>query len=217
MYQLRAAFLAASHPFLVVLVLVVCTTSASAAEPGSETVTNKVALTSESGTTLSAGGPSLACRLFGIGCPAAAKPAPKPAPATRPNVPTISATITAGDIRVDHAVAWAKSQVGNHGYDGWCLAFVEAAYGTSGGSPTAFDYWLKLGRPNAGADPNHIPVGAIVFFGPSAPGHAGLSLGNGTMVSALDRGPQTGVRITPVSYAKAYAGWAMPPASWPGR
>lgn len=120
------------------------------------------------------------------------------------------------------AVAWALSQVGSPAYPGICEVFVENAYGTRYKYASAIVAFRSL--QSAGTmhyTTSNIPAGALVFSSYAAwdngNGHVELSVGNGTFVSG---GASTGTASTVAVYStlpKGYLGWAMPPASWPGR
>lgn len=128
--------------------------------------------------------------------------------------------------RAQVAVAWARNQLGSDAYAGRCERFVESAYGAPPGTgyQSALQAASKL-RLHEGPI-GDAPAGALLYFGPkkncpAGPrkyGHAGLSLGNGRMISALGT-----VKITDLNLKRnrvwqdAYLGWAKAPRRWPGR
>lgn len=122
------------------------------------------------------------------------------------------------DPRAQRALDWARGMLGSTAYDRLCERFVEVAYGTSGRYATAWAAAQAIGLN--GGDPREAPAGALMYFAPDASngwaGHAGLSLGNGEMISGLST-----VRIDAVHgnsyWSGLYRGWATAPASWPGR
>lgn len=113
------------------------------------------------------------------------------------------------------AMEWALARKGARGWTNYCEGFVEKAYGTSGGFPTAAKLAASLKLR-----PGSAPAGALVFFRADWAnnnwGHVGISLGDGRMVSALSN-----VEITDISkpgyWKHQYVGWSYAPASWPGR
>jgi hypothetical protein len=120
------------------------------------------------------------------------------------------------------AIEWALAQQGRTDFNGWCLRFVAAAYGQSTSYPTATIGANALG-PRDGSGPATLaPAGSLVWFNWVDPrdgvnyGHVGISLGNGTMINALDT-----VRIEPIDgstyWRSRYRGWTPAPTSWPGR
>jgi hypothetical protein len=126
--------------------------------------------------------------------------------------------------KADRAVAWANSMVGSMSYKNLCERFVENAYGTSGKYASAIAAYKALKAAGAiKTSTTNIPKGALVFsLDPKwdyGNGHVEISRGDGTFVSG---GASTayGNRSTVQIYKalpSGYLGWAMPPASWPGR
>ncbi len=108
------------------------------------------------------------------------------------------------------AVEWAMSQVGVHRDAGYCLRFVDLAYGRTSGPASAYLVWT--GSPSALHRTSGVPPrGALVLWSSAigrGHGHIAISLGDGRMVSTT-RGP---VSILPIKgFAdSAYYGW-MPP------
>lgn len=110
----------------------------------------------------------------------------------------------------EHAVAWALSQVGVNRDSGFCLRFVDLAYGRGSGPPSAYLVWthspVHLHR-RAGIPPR----GALVIWSNAigrGHGHIAISLGDGRMVSTTG----SAVAVLPIQgFAdSAYYGW-MPP------
>jgi hypothetical protein len=110
----------------------------------------------------------------------------------------------------ESAVQWALSQVGVHRDSGYCLRFVNLAYGRASGPPSAFLVWTR--SPPALHHTSGVPPrGAVVVWSSvigRGHGHIAISLGDGRMVSTTD-GP---VSVVPIAgFADtAYLGW-MPP------
>jgi hypothetical protein len=120
------------------------------------------------------------------------------------------------------AIEWALAQQGRTDFSGWCLRFVAAAYGQTTSYATATIGANALGPRDGNGPATLAPAGSLVWFnwvdrrdGVNY-GHVGISLGNGTMVNALDT-----VRIEPIDGSKywrsRYRGWTPAPVSWPGR
>lgn len=110
----------------------------------------------------------------------------------------------------EQAVQWALSQVGVHRDSGFCLRFVDLAFGRASGPASAFMVWT-----HSPAQLHHTsgvpPRGAVVVWSSvigGGHGHIAISLGGGKMVSTTS-GP---VSVLPVAgFADtAYLGW-MPP------
>jgi hypothetical protein len=108
------------------------------------------------------------------------------------------------------AVAWALSQVGVHRDAGYCLRFVDLAFGRSSGPASAYLVWTRA--PSALHRTSGIPPrGAIVVWSSAigrGHGHIAISLGDGRMVSTTSGA----VSILPIEgfSDSAYYGW-MPP------
>ncbi len=105
---------------------------------------------------------------------------------------------------------WALSQVGVNRDSGFCLRFVDLAYGRTSGPASAHQVWTgsddslhhRTGTP---------PRGAVVVWSSTiggGHGHIAISLGDGTMVSTTSGA----VSVLPIEgFAdSAYLGW-MPP------
>lgn len=108
------------------------------------------------------------------------------------------------------AVAWALSQVGVHRDAGYCLRFVDLAYGRTSGPASAYLVWT--GSPaSLHRTSGTPPRGALVLWSSAigrGHGHIAISLGDGRMISTTS----TAVSILPIKgFAdSAYYGW-MPP------
>ncbi len=100
------------------------------------------------------------------------------------------------NILTEKMIRWAKDQLGNSDYAGWCLSFIEDALEKSNGieifggdsakeSALLYADGMRQGNPERGA---------FVFYdcicqGPDGPvnwGHCGISLGDGRIIHAWD-------------------------------
>jgi len=127
------------------------------------------------------------------------------------------------------AIEWAQScppkpagyRCPTSTWGGCCLGFVEEAYGAGLWLNSACDL-LKLLRSQGQihADLN-APRGALVFWEcwvGGGDGHVGISLGGGQFISALsEHGCACDICTKNLPFLSGYAGWAYPPADWPGR
>lgn len=110
----------------------------------------------------------------------------------------------------EQAVTWAVSQVGVYRDAGYCLRFVDLAYGRSSGPASAYLVWTR--SPSALHRTSGMPPrGAIVVWSSAiggGHGHIAISLGDGRMVSTTSGA----VSILPIKgfSDSAYYGW-MPP------
>lgn len=110
----------------------------------------------------------------------------------------------------EQAVQWALSQVGVNRDSGFCLRFVDLAFGRTSGPPSAFMVWTR--SPPALHHTSGVPPrGAVVVWSSvigRGHGHIAISLGDGRMVSTTE-GP---VSVVPIAgFADtAFLGW-MPP------
>lgn len=110
----------------------------------------------------------------------------------------------------EQAVAWALSQVGVYRDAGYCLRFVDLAYGRTSGPASAYLVWTR--SPSALHRTSGMPPrGAIVVWSSAiggGHGHIAISLGDGRMVSTTSGA----VSILPIRgfSDSAYYGW-MPP------
>lgn len=110
----------------------------------------------------------------------------------------------------DQAVVWALSQVGVYRDAGYCLRFVDLAFGRSSGPASAYLVWTR--SPSALHRTSGLPPrGAIVVWSSAigrGHGHIAVSLGDGRMVSTTSGA----VSILPIKgfSDSAYYGW-MPP------
>lgn len=97
---------------------------------------------------------------------------------------------------IDNMIGWAKNELGNKKYAGWCLSFIEDALEISnnieifGGDCAKESY--EMYKDSVRKD---IPKrGAFVFYdclclsedGPINWGHCGISLGDGMIIHAWD-------------------------------
>jgi cell wall-associated NlpC family hydrolase len=142
--------------------------------------------------------------------------------ATQPGPTTLAGSVAGGEVdallpagyrnprSADDAVTWALSQVGVVRDSGYCLRFVNHAYGRYSGPPSAYLVWTQAPpalRQTSGVPPR----GAVVVWSNAigrGHGHIAISLGDGRMVSTTEGA----VSILPVrGYSdSAYYGW-MPP------
>lgn len=110
----------------------------------------------------------------------------------------------------EQAVAWALSQVGVSRDAGYCLRFVDLAYGRTSGPASAYLVWT--GSPaSLHRTSGTPPRGALVLWSSAigrGHGHIAISLGDGRMVSTTSGA----VSILPIRgfSDSAYYGW-MPP------
>ncbi len=126
-------------------------------------------------------------------------------------------TTLMSNARIDKAIAWAKSVIGSHAWDGFCETFVELAYGASYRYANAQAAFTDL-HTSTNRNPD---LGALVWFVPNSGnggfGHVGIYIGNDQFISATNNG----VATYTISYwdrnIAAYEGWGPAPASWPGR
>jgi hypothetical protein len=109
--------------------------------------------------------------------------------------------------KVEAAVAWFESRLGDTSYEGLCETTVELAYGTIEKYPTASADWRA--QPNKHVDWWNAPRGALVFYNTSADGHVALSLGNGQVVSSS---VNHHIDVAQVGFFQNPLGWA--PAPW---
>ncbi len=108
------------------------------------------------------------------------------------------------------AVQWALSQVGVIRDSGFCLRFVDLAFGRTSGPASAYLVWTQSPSALHRTDGTP-PRGAVVVWSSAigrGHGHIAVSLGDGRMVSTTS----TEVAILPIrGFADdAYLGW-MPP------
>ncbi len=113
---------------------------------------------------------------------------------TRTGVGSAAAASTSAD----RAARWAEARIGNSNpgadnpndptrWSGWCLGFAAQAWRLGSGvsipsyysAQTAFNTLSGQGRIGQGTPPR----GAIVFYSYGSDGHAGVSIGNGQVVS----------------------------------
>ncbi len=110
----------------------------------------------------------------------------------------------------DQAVQWALSQVGVYRDSGYCLRFVDLAYGRTSGPASAYQVWTH--SPAALHQVSGTPPrGAVVVWSSAigdGHGHIAVSLGDGRMVSTT--GGAVAVLQIRGFADDAYLGW-MPP------
>jgi cell wall-associated NlpC family hydrolase len=135
-----------------------------------------------------------------------------------PCTSTVSAFVVR-DPRIEAAISRARRRLGSHRWDHYCMRFVSDCYGRGAGA-TVHRYRTAKQAADAlhaaahrGTNP---PRGALVFHhswhGRTDLGHAGISLGNGTMINDFGG---AGVRIIAIHHMAGYIGWAAPPISPP--
>lgn len=130
-------------------------------------------------------------------------------------------------------VAWALAQVGKsysempgircgpNSFDCSGLVYkacvngnVRPPGGTGAGCSTTFSQWADRGSDGNQEVPGNgqFPFGCLVYFdngaGGPQPGHVGISLGDGTMVNALNT--ESGVLVCPISYGGTPMGGIIP-------
>ncbi len=119
-----------------------------------------------------------------------------------------------------NAITWAQGEKNAKKWASYCERFVEESFGIRGRFPSANAAAVAL-KPRKTAF-SKIPVGSLVFFRSpkkGGPGHVGLWLGNGKMISALSTVHTSQVaRGKPGRYwRQTFRGWAPAPDAWPGR
>lgn len=110
----------------------------------------------------------------------------------------------------ERAVQWALGQVGVTRDNGYCLRFVNLAFGRPSGPPSAHLVWGHA-PPRLRHRSGPPPRGALVVWSSAiggGHGHIGVSLGNGRMVSTTS-GPVSVLKIRTYSPG-AYLGWLPP-------
>jgi cell wall-associated NlpC family hydrolase len=92
------------------------------------------------------------------------------------------------------AARWAGTKLLHTDYDGWCLRFVRLAWSYAakdiGSADTAYLYWRSNPKGYAKYGGDNPPVGALVFWGPTAgyrEGHVAISIGAGRAISTYER------------------------------
>lgn len=150
------------------------------------------------------------------------EPNPEQNAATGPANDTEPGIGGAGAQREERAIEWARSQIGARQYDGWCLRFVAHAFAQEKFPATATLAALEYGPRDGNKSFLAAPRGALLWFAWGDPdkgnnvGHVGISLGDGTMIHALDS-----VRVVTIEGSKfwhtRYRGWTDAPPSWLGR
>jgi uncharacterized protein YraI len=120
--------------------------------------------------------------------------------------------------KAGRALAWARSQLGATGWNGWCDRFVAVAYGrSSSGYTTAYNHYLDLNRRGLIHRTGTPPAGALVFYGATAgngyAGHVQLSEGNGSYITTA----ATVRRVSLTWPGAPYLGWSYANPEWPGR
>jgi hypothetical protein len=124
--------------------------------------------------------------------------------------------------RAERAIAWAQSKLGSTEFTAYCLRFVAFAYAATVFPRTATIAANELGPREGDKPATNAPRGSLMWFtwGDANKGrnlgHVGISLGDGTMIHALDA-----VRVDRIDgsqwWRSHYRGWTPAPDSWPGR
>ena len=150
------------------------------------------------------------------------EPNPAQDAATGPKVDTAPGIGGTGSQREERAIEWATSQIGARQYDGWCLRFVAHAFAQEKVPATATLAAIEYGPRDGTKSFLDAPRGALLWFAWGDPdkgnnvGHVGISLGDGTMIHALDS-----VRVVRIEGSKfwhtRYRGWTHAPETWLGR
>jgi len=108
--------------------------------------------------------------------------------------------------KIEAAITWLTSRLGQRMYTGQCELAVELAFGTQSGYPSARADWLA--QPVKHFDWQNAPRGALVFYSTSADGHVAISLGDGNVVSTSVNGA---IGIVPTGYFQNPLGWTVSP------
>jgi ribosomal protein L24E len=117
-----------------------------------------------------------------------------------------STTAMVPNPKVEAAIAWYTSRLGQATYTGQCELAVENAYGTDSAYANAFSDWNA--QPVRHPDWQNAPRGALVFYDTSADGHVAISLGDGRVVSTSVNGR---IGIVATGYFQNPLGWAVSP------
>jgi hypothetical protein len=108
--------------------------------------------------------------------------------------------------KIEAAIAWFASRMGEAVFNGQCELAVEHAYGTDSAYATALTDWQA--QPVKHLDWQNAPRGALVFSGTSSSGHVAISLGDGSVVSTSVNGR---IGIVPAGYFQNPLGWTESP------
>jgi hypothetical protein len=117
-----------------------------------------------------------------------------------------SSTAVPPNPKVEAAIAWYMSRVGQDTYTGQCELAAENAFGTESRYPTAMADWLA--QPVKHTDWQNAPRGALVFWNTGSSGHVAISVGDGLVVST-SVGSRVGVVAT--GYFQNPLGWTDSP------
>jgi hypothetical protein len=108
--------------------------------------------------------------------------------------------------KIEAAISWYTSRMGQAVFTGQCELAVENAFGTHDGYPSARADWLA--QPVKHLDWQNAPRGALVFYSTSADGHVAISLGDGRVVSTS---VNSRIGIVATGYFQNPLGWTDSP------
>jgi hypothetical protein len=146
--------------------------------------------------------------------------------ATYPYMGAAGCALPTIDARQQHAIDWAKSQLGSTYWNGYCELMVEQEYGTSGRFGSALIHAnFEIAHGNMHTGDTNVPAGALAYFGAASVnggyGHVMISIGGGQFITNgyTYNGHTYGATITTLGSVGAgpYIGWALPDSNWPGR
>lgn len=117
---------------------------------------------------------------------------------------------------VSAAIAWARSEVGDYGWEQLCLNFTAQAYGyDNSGVRYAIDHWLQAPPSLRHHRVRSAPAGSLMYWDTGRrAGHVAISLGDGYVVSN-DINAVGRISIVPAStidqrWNARYLGWTPP-------
>lgn len=114
----------------------------------------------------------------------------------------------------DRIKSYFNSQVGQRKLSGYCLKFCDDGYASLGFTNTRYKSARTMANTYALNKSKNPPVGAYVFWGGTANGHVGVSVGDG--IVATQGGVGAGKPIAKMNVdnwcriAGTYLGWCMP-------
>jgi hypothetical protein len=111
--------------------------------------------------------------------------------------------------KIEAAIGWFDTRLGDRTFEDQCEAAVEASFGTIGRYPSAYRAWLA--QPDPHFDWRDAPRGTLVFYKPDifgADGHVAISLGDGYVISTSVYG---GIGIAPIDAFQNPLGWTYEP------